>query len=420
MMNIFFKFKSAMILMLLLSGLALGHLAHAGNQSYAYYYLGNPSVKPNIKNPPKNSSVVMMGGGYDVGEAFRWMIRQAGVTPAGAGKTASGGRFVIIRATGSDAYNPYIFSKLGTIDTTTPMGYENVGGIDLGLSTVQTLVVPSRAAANDPFVNEIVASANVIWIAGGDQADYFNFWQGTALDTTLKNAINHHVPVGGTSAGNAILGQYSFVALNGGVTSSQALSDPFNKYMTIDPLNVTSKTFAVTDGLMKIPFLANIITDDHLNTRDRLGRLIAFSTRISAFCGGPVDSGLATGIGVDEETALLLSASPSGGVVSATMAVNPLNGDNFIGGKYTKANSAYFVVPKSKPRVCASGQPLVFDAPNVNVYRMSDPQRIYRSGTPPYSSYISNISTYLGDYTNLILQQYGTDNGLVTNAAWPY
>lgn len=329
MINIFFKFKKISFFIFLWIGLILAGHAHAGNQTYAYYYLGNPATKPNIKNPPKNPSVVMMGGGYDVGEAFRWMIRQAGITPANAGKAASGGRFLIIRATGSDAYNPYIYSRLGTVDTTTPMGYENVGGMDLGLSAVQTLVIPSRSAANDPFVNEIVKNANVIWIAGGDQADYFNFWQGTQLDTTLQNAVMNHVPLGGTSAGNAILGKFAFVALNGTVTSTQALSDPFNKYMTIDPLNVSSKTFTVTDGLIKIPYLANIITDDHLNTRDRLGRLMAFSARIASGCGGPVAVGIATGIGIDEETALLLSTSSSGGLVSVAMAVNPFNAENF-------------------------------------------------------------------------------------------
>jgi cyanophycinase len=41
--------------------------------------------------------LVLMGGGSDVDAAFQWMCQRAG-----------GGDFVVIRTTGTDAYNPYI------------------------------------------------------------------------------------------------------------------------------------------------------------------------------------------------------------------------------------------------------------------------------------------------------------------------
>jgi cyanophycinase len=275
--------------------------------AYTYSSLGAPSAPVSAKpascfGTACTPSVVLMGGGYDVAEAFRWMIARAGIT------RATGGRFVIIRATGTDAYNPYVYSRLGQIDTTTPRHYETVGGIDLGVTSVETLVIPTRKAAADPFVLGVIARASAIFIAGGDQADYYNNWQGTALDTALQRAVNAGIPVGGTSAGNAMLGQYAFAALNGSVTSDDALADPFNKYMTIDPLNTASKKFVQTGSFLAIPTLEKTITDDHFNTRDRLGRLFGFVARIGNGCPGGLEAfGAVLGIGIDEETAVLVS-----------------------------------------------------------------------------------------------------------------
>src|SRR4051812_44737652 len=43
--------------------------------------------------------IVLMGGGKDVDAAFKWMIEKSG-----------GGNVVIIRASGTNAYNPYVFN----------------------------------------------------------------------------------------------------------------------------------------------------------------------------------------------------------------------------------------------------------------------------------------------------------------------
>jgi cyanophycinase-like exopeptidase len=355
----------------LLAHIAVAHLivlfvtvssaAHAG-KPFDYFALGDPERPVDITARTRAASVALVGGGYDVAEPFRWLIRQAGVDPAACRGSVctptSGGRFVIIRASGTDAYNPYIYSRLGTVDPTTPMNYEMVGGIDLGLSAVETVIIPSQAAANDPFVNSVVARADVIWVAGGDQANYHNFWgPGTYLNRTLNAKVSgtaisfdiiendgsrstimtgsNPTPIGGTSAGTAILGQFSFAALRGTVTSQQALSDPFNRYMTLVP-DPTAAT--LVDSLLTVPGLAGVVADDHLETRDRMGRLIAFLARItSEACHGPSALPLSRSraIGLDEETALLITRG------SAQIATNPI---------YQKAqaniahpNSAYLV-----------------------------------------------------------------------------
>jgi len=59
-------------------------------------------------NTPVKAGLVMIGGGRDVDEAFKWMIDRSG-----------GGDVVIIRASGKDGYNPYIngLSKVNSVET---------------------------------------------------------------------------------------------------------------------------------------------------------------------------------------------------------------------------------------------------------------------------------------------------------------
>lgn len=67
--------------------------------TYSYFAEGNPAQVVDVPQPSEPSTVIM-GGGPDVGSAFKWMIERSGVRPG------SGGRFVIIRASGTEAYNP--------------------------------------------------------------------------------------------------------------------------------------------------------------------------------------------------------------------------------------------------------------------------------------------------------------------------
>jgi hypothetical protein len=83
----------------------------AGSNSYSYFYVGNPEAAVSVSNVRPNASYVLMGGGPDVDAAFRWMITRAGIQPG------TGGRFLIIRATGTEAYNPYIFYSDESLST---------------------------------------------------------------------------------------------------------------------------------------------------------------------------------------------------------------------------------------------------------------------------------------------------------------
>lgn len=168
-------------------------MALAGSQpkpAYDYYPTGDVSAVVALPSP--TASVVLMGGGPDVDDAFKWMIQKSG-----------GGHLVVIRASGADGYNSYIYD----------MG---------GVTSVETLVIKNTDAANDDnFVLPTVSRANAVFIAGGDQSDYIKLWKNTKLATLLQTMMQSNVPMGGTSAGLAILGEFDFAALNGTVTSGQ-------------------------------------------------------------------------------------------------------------------------------------------------------------------------------------------------------
>jgi cyanophycinase len=244
-----------------------------------------------------------MGGGTDVDAAFQWMINKSG-----------GGDFVIIRATGTEAYNPYIYG-LGTVDS------------------VATIITKNRAAASDPFVIEKIRNAEALFIAGGDQNDYVTNWKGTPVEDAIHYLVSRNVPIGGTSAGLAILGEFVFTAANNTVDSPTALSNPYGKRIALDR------------DFLSLPNMGGIITDSHFVTRDRMGRLVTFLARLNQDDW----ASQAKGIGIDEETALLVE--PNGSVTRVG------NG------------AAYFLRTPGKPEVCLSRTALTFQ--NLSVYRVS-------------------------------------------------
>lgn len=403
------KFRNSTLCAALLLLASTSNAATAA-KGYTYAYLGNPD-NPNVSAAPVacgqgacSPSIALVGGGYDVGEAFRWMIARAGISKS------TGGRFVIIRATGTAAYNPYIYSRLGQVDSTSPKGYEMVGGADLGLTSVETLIIPNRAAAEDPFVLKVIGRASAIFIAGGDQADYYNYWQSTPLNSAIQKAVTAGIPVGGTSAGTAMLGQYAFAALNGAVETPAALSDPFNRAITIDPLNTSSRKFVQTGSFLNIASLGKTVTDMHLNTRDRLGRLFSFVARIGKGCTGGVENvGDVVGLGIDEETALLISGAP--GATRAELVANPYNAENTTA-NYTAQNSAYFVKYTGAPTQCVAGKPLV-DNSGIQVYRLSaQPNKASPYPSAPQYSFKASAWFNTANWASQAVQTYADGSSL--------
>ncbi|MFZ6748471.1 cyanophycinase [Undibacterium sp. Ren11W] len=348
---------------------------------YSYFATGDINAVVTAPSSLPTPSFVLMGGGPDVDPAFRWLIKRAGIAPG------TGGRVVVIRATGTEAYNPYIYYSDDALTTSTTVSDLWVGGASLGVTSVETLVVPSVKAANSPAVNAILSRANVVFIAGGDQSHYIRFWKGTALEQTLKTLMNKNVPLGGTSAGLAVLGQFDYSALYNSATSEQSMLDPYYKDITFDP-----NPLSLQGGFLAPPTLANLIFDSHFDSRDRMGRFITFISRIVApttkpsgtlGCNGGVlpaaSSGnmTARGIGISVETALLVQGNGNGNPVTATRVSNVST---------TTESAVYFVRPSVAPSVCAPKTPLSIFA--VEVRKLSDSNTVFNltdwSGVPVY------------------------------------
>jgi len=280
---------------------------------YKQYFIGDAQdAQPSAA--PTRPSAVLMGGGRGVRAAFKWMIQQGG-----------GGNFVVLRASGTGAYDHYIY-KFG------------------GVSSVETLLITTRQAASDPFVLDRLSKAEAVFLAGGDQSDYIRLWKDTPLNTLLNQLIARNVPIGGTSAGLAVLGEFAFTAMQGTLYSPWAMRNPYNLRETLN------------QGLVSVPGLAGTITDTHFASRDRMGRLMSFLAR--NIQDGRVSLDAARAIGVDEQTAVLLQDG------QAQVLVNP--------SVRTQAH-AYFLRPSLTPEVCQAKEPLTLRS--VSVQRLAHQDR---------------------------------------------
>ncbi len=284
----------------LLSGLfviaTLGFAASDGTvtkgEGWEYMRLGNAS---DVTTTTKGG-ILFEGGGKDVDEAYRWMCAKA-----------NGGDFLVIRASGTAAYNSYIRELCPS------------------LNSVATLIVTSQTGARQAFVKETILNAEAVFISGGDQGNYVNFYSGTPVTAAINARAQHGVPVGGTSAGNAVLAQFGYSALTGSVTSREALADPFTPLITI------------SNGFLNVsPLLRDTFTDDHFKARDRMGRLVAFLARVIQDGAAQRVSAIAT----DEKTAFLMEPDGSGVVVGS--------------------GAAYFLRTPGPPEKCQPQVPLTF------------------------------------------------------------
>jgi len=290
------------------NGKATGKAPSVSNKNYDYYLTGSAAdAVPGLSASPM---WVLMGGGNDVDAAFQAMIAKA------RGTSAGGVDVVVIRTSGADGYNPYLAAMPG-------------------VDSVETFVIKNRTGANDPALNAIVAKADVLFIAGGDQSTYISLWKGTALDTTLTQLRQRNVPFGGTSAGLAVLGDVDYTGATGSITSATALANPYDRTLTLDTGFVTG-----------LSGLGGAITDSHLVARDRMGRLVTFLARMLKDQLSTL--GQARGIGVDEGTAVVV--------------------DNGVA-RVEGASSAYFLLPTVAPATVASKKPL--EMASVRVERLS-------------------------------------------------
>src|SRR5690606_13240088 len=271
-------------------------------QGYTSFFTGNPvdaAVSP-------LGGVCMMGGASEFDPAMEWFLHRA-----------NGGDVLVLRASGADGYNDYMYSELG------------------GVNSVETIRFDEAAAAFHPYVAERIQKAEAIWFAGGDQWNYVSYWRDTPVMQLINAAIaQRHIAIGGTRAGMAILGGSYFSAEHGSIRSAFALANPISPEMAVDHA-----------PFLDVPFMAATITDSHSDTPVRRGRHFAFLARM-------VQQGdsVAFGIACNEYVAVCIT--PEG--------LAHVYGEHPQYEEYAYFLRVNCVVPTG-PELCVPGQPLTWD-----------------------------------------------------------
>ena len=221
-----------------------------------HYLLGDTAARTPGKVEP---GLLLMGGGDRNFDAMRWFMRKAG-----------NGHIVVLRASQGGEIGEEFFNEVG------------------GIASVETFVFKDRESAYDPAVLAALKRADGIFLAGGDQSRYVRYWRGTPVAAALDAHVRAGKPLGGTSAGLAVQGEYFYGAMDGGSqTSPAALADPLGDGNTIET------------GFLHLDALQGVITDTHFSERGRLGRLVAFVAKGEALADRPL-----IGLGVDEDAAV--------------------------------------------------------------------------------------------------------------------
>lgn len=313
----------------LTTGLALSVLAQQSTD-YTRYLTGDSS---DVQKIPLGG-IGLLGGAEESDEGMRWWLERA-----------QGGDIVVLRASGADGYHDYFYKELG-----------------VRIHSIETFVCRNRNASYDPYLLKRLSEAEAVWIAGGDQWNYYSFWKNTPVDTLLQQLLEQkHIAIGGTSAGMAILAGIIFTAEKGTTTTPIALSDPFDSTVCLSPT-----------PLLKVPYMQAVITDTHYDARERNGRHMAFLARALHLHGNPV-----FGIACEEST---------------MVCIDPEGKARVFGQYPAKNHYAYFLQTRmlSNPEICHAQQALEWWNHGAAVYTYRIP------GTPEGGNYLSLVDWKLG------------------------
>ena len=270
------------------------------DKNFDYFVTGDPALP---RAPHTQFLLALMGGGGSVDAAYKAIATHAG-----------GGHIVILRAVADDSFDPE--------DGDYGVSFSTKWG---PIASAETITFHNRQAAYDPRVLAALKGADGIFIAGGDQGNYVRYWKGTPVQEALNAHVRANRPIGGSSAGLAILGHYSYPCLDGiSLESKVALADPFNSSVMVE-----------TD-FMHFRGLEQAITDSHFSARSRLGRTIVFLARLNQ---GQTKPGI-FGLGIDEKTALLVDDAGHAQLAAGSVG------------------SAWLVLPTQPAITLTAGQPL--------------------------------------------------------------
>ncbi|HEY0005302.1 MAG TPA: hypothetical protein VGB17_10880 [Pyrinomonadaceae bacterium] len=322
------KSKIAIVKLSALAILMLLATAWTTEAKVTRYLTGNAAdVNPPLSGPAHDFG----GGGTDVDQAIQWIIDQV----RGCTGCATKVDVVILRSSGSNGYNDYIYA---------------MNGVD----SVETLVITSPRDSNTTAVETTVKNAEVVFFAGGDQCDYVKNFKGTLVETAVESVYARGGGIGGTSAGFAVQSDFTYDGCAGSALSTEALANPYARSITF------------TYDFFKWTNMQQTIADTHFVTRDRMGRTMAFVAR--QIKDGK--SASAMSIAANEATSLVVDKNG----LATVMGNGPV----------------YFVLGDHMPEVCAAGTPLTFS--NFKIWRVQTGGTFDLKNRPTTGYYLVSVN----------------------------
>jgi cyanophycinase-like exopeptidase len=180
----------------------------------------------------------------------------------------------------------------------------------LGAVSAKNFRIHTAAIANAQATYDSLMTYDLIFIKGGNQANYYLTWKNTKTSDAITDKFNSGGVISGTSAGLHILSGVVFTAENGLAYPDDCLKNIFHNRIVLK-----------NDFLDLMP---GYIFDSHFVERGRLARMLAFMARWNHD-----HNELITGIGVDDMTAFCIDATNPDEIIGAawgTAAVNIYQG----------------------------------------------------------------------------------------------
>jgi cyanophycinase len=169
---------------------------------------------------------------------------------------------------------------------------------ELGVQNRTWVPISDRAEAGNPLYAKNLSQSDGIYITGGDQKRLLATIGGTPIENALRRALRERgACIGGTSAGASAMSEHMLAT-----GPSRSLPE--------------KGTASLAAGL---GFLRHVVIDQHFSERRRLGRLLSVIAQ---------NPGL-IGVGIDEDTALVIAADRRLDVVGAG-AVTILDGRRMV------------------------------------------------------------------------------------------
>lgn len=146
---------------------------------------------------------------------------------------------------------------------------------DLGVNRVDTMNIGSRKEANQKQIIRSLSDIDCVFFVGGDQLRISSILGGTEFHHYIQDKLEDDLIVAGTSAGASMMSEVMVVE-----------GDEEDA-----PRKCTVK---MAPGM---GFLKGVIIDQHFNQRGRIGRLL----------GAVAQNPYTLGIGIDEDTAIIIN-----------------------------------------------------------------------------------------------------------------